>query len=96
MWLAAITAADRWDDESWSVLTRRHVRVARTAGDLSVLPLSLNSLVSVHLFAGEPAAAASVVAEIQAIGEATGVEAGAVRRGECWPPGAVMRPPPFR
>jgi DNA-binding CsgD family transcriptional regulator len=73
LWLASITAADFWDDESWAVLTARHVRVARAAGDLSDLPLTLNSLVCVHLFAGERAAAASLVAEIQAIEEATGV-----------------------
>jgi DNA-binding CsgD family transcriptional regulator len=73
LWLAAITAANVWDDESWSVLTERHVRVARRTGDLSVLPLTLNSLVVVHLLAGEPAAATALVAEVQAIGEATGV-----------------------
>jgi DNA-binding CsgD family transcriptional regulator len=74
LWLAAITAANMWDDDSWSILTARHVQAARDVGALSELPLSLNSLVSVHLFAGEHAAAASVVAEIQAIGEATGSE----------------------
>jgi DNA-binding CsgD family transcriptional regulator len=73
LWLAAITAARLWDDESWSILTARHVRVAREVGELSALPLTLNSLVVVHLFAGERAAATSLVAEIQAIGEATGV-----------------------
>ena len=73
LWLASITAADFWDDDGWSTLTARHVRVARDAGDLSVLPLTLNSLVFVHLFAGERAAATSRVAETQAIMEATGV-----------------------
>ena len=73
LWLAAVSASDRLDDEGWFLLTERQVRVAREIGDLSVLPLSLNSLVYVHLFAGERDAAASVVAEIQAIEEATGV-----------------------
>ncbi|MFC7037006.1 ATP-binding protein [Nonomuraea rubra] len=72
LWLAGITAADMWDDESWAVLTERHVRVARELGDLSVLPLTLNSLAVVRLLSGERAAAVSLVAEIQAIGEATG------------------------
>jgi hypothetical protein len=72
LWLAAITAADTWDDENWSMLTARHVRAARDVGALSELPLALNSLVVVHLFAGELAAAASLVAEIQAIGDVTG------------------------
>jgi DNA-binding CsgD family transcriptional regulator/tetratricopeptide (TPR) repeat protein len=73
LWLASITAADFWDDESWSILTARHVRVARDIGDLSELPLTLNGLVFVHLFSGERAAAASLVAEIHTIGEATGI-----------------------
>ncbi|GIE95037.1 ATP-binding protein [Paractinoplanes rishiriensis] len=72
LWLASITAADVWDDQGWPVLTERHVRIARRVGDLSTLPLTLNSLVCVHVFAGEEAAAASAVAEIQAIAEATG------------------------
>jgi DNA-binding CsgD family transcriptional regulator len=73
LWLAAYTASDIWDDESWRILTVRHMRVAREIGDISVLPLSLDSLVVVHLFAGERAAAAAQLAEIQAIGEATGI-----------------------
>jgi DNA-binding CsgD family transcriptional regulator len=73
LWLASITAADLLDDESWSILTVRHVQAARDVGDLSVLPLTMNSLVFMHLFAGERTAAASVVAEIEVIGEATGV-----------------------
>jgi DNA-binding CsgD family transcriptional regulator len=73
LWLASISAADVLDDEGWSILTRRHVRAAREVGDLGTLPLTLNSLAYVHLLAGERAAAASVVGEIQAISEATGV-----------------------
>jgi DNA-binding CsgD family transcriptional regulator len=73
LWLALMTAADLLDDESWAVLTARHVRTARRTGDLSTLPLTLNSLVLVHLFAGERAAATALVAEIQAISEVTGV-----------------------
>jgi DNA-binding CsgD family transcriptional regulator len=73
LWLAAITAARVWDDESWSVLTARHVRIARQAGDLSALPLTLNSLAVVHLMAGERAAATALIAELEAIAEATGV-----------------------
>ncbi|WP_327587989.1 LuxR C-terminal-related transcriptional regulator [Nonomuraea sp. NBC_00507] len=73
LWLAGVTAADMWDDESWAILTERHVRVARDVGDLSALPFTLNSLVVVRLFSGDRAAAVSLVAEIQAIGEATGV-----------------------
>jgi DNA-binding CsgD family transcriptional regulator len=61
-----------WDDETWAALTVRHARLARTTGDLSELPLVLNSLAVIHLLAGEQAAAASVLAEVEAINEATG------------------------
>jgi hypothetical protein len=66
LWLASVTAADLWDDESWYVLSNRHVKIAREAGALSELPLALNSRVYVHMFAGELAAAASLVEEVQA------------------------------
>jgi len=72
LWLATLTAADLWDDESWHVLSTRHVRVARQAGALSDLPLALASRVFVHLFAGELAEAASLVEEMKAVREATG------------------------
>ena len=32
LFLAAVTAADLWDDESWHVLSARHARIARAAG----------------------------------------------------------------
>jgi DNA-binding CsgD family transcriptional regulator len=48
------------------------VKVAREAGALSELPLALNSRVFVHLFAGELAAAASLVDQARAVKEATG------------------------
>ena len=72
LWLATLTAADLWDDESWHVLSTRHVQIARQAGALSDLPLALASRVFVHLFAGELAAAASLVEEMKAVREATG------------------------
>jgi DNA-binding CsgD family transcriptional regulator len=74
LWLAAVTAARMWDDESWSILSARHVQAARDIGERSDLPLTLNSLVLVRIFAGERAAAAALVVEIQAIEEATGSE----------------------
>jgi DNA-binding CsgD family transcriptional regulator len=72
LWLATLTAADLWDDESWHVLSTRHVRIARQAGALNDLPLALNSRVFVHLFAGELGAAASLVEELKSVREATG------------------------
>jgi DNA-binding CsgD family transcriptional regulator len=72
LWQAGTAAVGVWDHESWSILTARHVRVARDIGDLSALPLALNSLALAHLFAGERAAAIALVGELQAIEEVTG------------------------
>nr|WP_221375062.1 LuxR family transcriptional regulator [Actinoplanes polyasparticus] len=73
LWLAVVTSAMMFDEQTWAVLNHRHVRAARALGDLSVLPLTLNSLVCLQMFRGERAAAAAVVAEIHAIGDATAV-----------------------
>ncbi|TDD64904.1 helix-turn-helix transcriptional regulator [Jiangella aurantiaca] len=73
MWLASALAVNLWDDENWDALTARHVRIARELGDLTELPLVLNHRVALSLFAGDDAAAASLVAEIRTISDATGV-----------------------
>jgi DNA-binding CsgD family transcriptional regulator len=70
--LGCRAAVDLWDDEAWEALAIRHVTLARDAGMLSELPIALNTRVGVHLNAGELAAAASVVDEVQMIIEATG------------------------
>jgi DNA-binding CsgD family transcriptional regulator len=72
LWLASSEAAKLWDDESWSVLSARHVDMARAAGALSVLPLTLHSCAVAHVLAGELDAAASLVAELDAVQQATG------------------------
>jgi DNA-binding CsgD family transcriptional regulator len=70
--LACRAAVDLWDDEAWEALSIRHVTLARDAGMLSELPVALNTRVGAHLNAGELAAAASVVDEVEMIIEATG------------------------
>ncbi|TDD22929.1 helix-turn-helix transcriptional regulator [Kribbella turkmenica] len=72
LWLASRTAVDLWDYEHWDILTARHVRMARALGDLAELPLVLNSRLTMHLFGGDFAAAASLQAEIRTIVDATG------------------------
>ena len=72
LWLASSEAAEVWDDESWSVLSARHIDMARAAGALSVLPLTLHSRAVAHVLAGELDAAASLVAELDAVQQATG------------------------
>jgi DNA-binding CsgD family transcriptional regulator len=72
MWLAAVLAVNLWDDESWDVLTARHLRIARELGDLNQMPLVLHHRVMLNLYSGELAAAAALLAEVRTINEATG------------------------
>ena len=72
LWLACRHAGVMWDDESWDVLTARHLKLAREAGALTVLPLGLNIRIAVDTFAGELATAASLAEELRAVTEATG------------------------
>ena len=50
LWLACRHAGVMWDDESWDVLTERHLKLAREAGALTVLPLGLNIRTAVDTF----------------------------------------------
>jgi len=70
-WLAARAAAFIWDYESWDLLTARQIQCARDAGALAVLPLTLSTTAGVRLFAGELAMAASLVAQVEAVADAT-------------------------
>ena len=56
------------------LIATRWVQSARQSGALGDLLLALNVRVFVHLFAGELAAAASLVEEIEAVTEATGTK----------------------
>jgi DNA-binding CsgD family transcriptional regulator len=76
LWLACCAAVDLWDDETWEMLSTRHVRLARDAGALSVLPIALISRMAVHLIAGELAGAASLIDEAEAVTEVTGSRIG--------------------
>ena len=70
-WLAGRMAGFIWDYKSWDVLTASQVQLARDAGALSVLPLTLSIRASVHLFAGELNVAASLVDRVEAVADAT-------------------------
>jgi DNA-binding CsgD family transcriptional regulator len=65
-------APDLWDDETWHRLTTRAVTLARDSGALTALPIALTYRASVHVHAGEFAAAAALIEEAEAISEATG------------------------
>jgi DNA-binding CsgD family transcriptional regulator len=71
LWLAGRTAAYIWDYDSWDSLTRRQIRLARDLGALAHVPLALSTRIGVHLFAGETRAAASLVAESEALSDIT-------------------------
>ncbi len=72
IWQACHGAALLWDYGSWDLLSARRVELARAVGALTALPLAFNTRVGVHLFAGEFDAAASLVAELESVTEATG------------------------
>ena len=72
LWLASCAAMHLWDDKRWHMLANRHVQLARDAGALSELPLALSSRIYLHLFAGELAAAGSLINEMQVATEAIG------------------------
>ena len=72
LWLACRAAVALWDDETWELLSTRHVQLARDAGALSVLPIALISRMGVQLWTGELAAAASLNHEVEAVTDATG------------------------
>ena len=72
LWLASRVARAMGDDASWDELTDRHVRLARRAGVLSLLPIALIERFSVQLFLGDLASAASLIVEAEAVVEAAG------------------------
>ncbi|MFG1819717.1 LuxR C-terminal-related transcriptional regulator [Kribbella sp. NPDC049174] len=70
--LAGVISADLWDLERWDMVTARHVSIIREAGALSELPLALDSSAVVHVFAGDLAAAASMIEEVRTASAAIG------------------------
>jgi DNA-binding CsgD family transcriptional regulator len=72
LWLAEEAAIEMWDHDTWQELARREIQLVRDAGALTVLPLALSANIVAHIFAGELAAAASLVDEVQIVTEATG------------------------
>jgi DNA-binding CsgD family transcriptional regulator len=71
LWLAGRAAAYIWDYDSWDALTARQIELAREAGALTVLPLTLSTRAGVHLFAGQLREAAWLIDEANSVTEAT-------------------------
>jgi DNA-binding CsgD family transcriptional regulator len=71
-WLATEAAYLLFDDDGWHAILARQVRLARSAGVLEHLPIYLVSVGVIAAFAGDFAAAASLIAETEAVCDATG------------------------
>jgi DNA-binding CsgD family transcriptional regulator len=71
-WLVSIAAEALWDDEGWWAVNDRQVQSVREAGLLVHLPIYLGSLGAVATLRGEFATAGSLIAEADAVAEATG------------------------
>jgi DNA-binding CsgD family transcriptional regulator len=72
LWYACDIAKSLWDDESWDVLSARHLQLARDAGALTSLPFALENHADFYVQAGELAAAAVLLEEANTITEVTG------------------------
>jgi DNA-binding CsgD family transcriptional regulator len=70
-WLAGRTAAYIWDYDTWDALTGDQIEVARAAGTLGVLPLTMSTRAGVQLYAGRLTEAESFIAQADAIADAT-------------------------
>jgi DNA-binding CsgD family transcriptional regulator len=72
-WAATIAAYELWDDELWHALAVRGLQSARGAGLLALVPGYLNTLGVIETWRGNFAMAASLIAEADAVAEATGI-----------------------
>jgi DNA-binding CsgD family transcriptional regulator len=71
-WLATAAAVMAWDYDSCLAVASRGVELARKAGELTVLAVSVNVLAQALALGGEFGGAAMRVAEADAVTEATG------------------------
>jgi DNA-binding CsgD family transcriptional regulator len=71
-WMATSAGNALWDDDRVYAVGARQIRLARDAGALSLLPLSANALSMAAARNGDFAAAELLMAEAEAVNEATG------------------------
>ena len=72
-WHGTFIALELWDDESWYVLSDRHLRSARASGALSDLPVALTSRAFALTFCGDLAGAGALVEELRSLHQTTGI-----------------------
>jgi ATP/maltotriose-dependent transcriptional regulator MalT len=71
-WMATAASNALWDDDGLRAVCRRQIELARDAGALEQLPIYLIALATATARSGDCAAASSLVAEAEAVTEATG------------------------
>ncbi len=72
--LACYAAQSLWDEDSYRAIPTRSIQLARDAGALSLLPLSLTYRMGEHLHAGELGAVASMLEDLNVATESTGTQ----------------------
>jgi hypothetical protein len=70
--VALVAAVTVWDEECWHAIQARELQACREAGLLAQLVIWVNSMALLTIWRGDFAAAASLVAEGEAIAAATG------------------------
>jgi DNA-binding CsgD family transcriptional regulator len=70
--LASASAVTLWDFESWRLTSTRQVELARDVGAGAMLSVALNGLAMIAAWSGDFSLAAALVAEDDALKEATG------------------------
>ena len=69
LWPAAHMAMALWDDESYELLSTRHIEIGRESGLLAVLPTALTTRIVAYAFIGQLAAAEQLIAEMRVLTE---------------------------
>ena len=75
LWFASTTCLDLCDGETCITLTSRFVQLARDTGAFATLPMALTMRIVALVFAGDLAAATSLLEELATVAEATGTQA---------------------
>jgi DNA-binding CsgD family transcriptional regulator len=70
LWPAAHVAMALWDDESYDLLSARHIELGRAYGLLAVLPTALTTRIVAHAFSGQLAAADQLIDEMRMLTDA--------------------------
>jgi DNA-binding CsgD family transcriptional regulator len=70
LWPAAHVAMGLWDDESYDVLSTRHIEIGRASGLMAVLPTALTTRIVALAFGGQLGAAEQLIHEMQLLTDA--------------------------